>query len=61
MAKYKILARTIIFKDVGVFEANSEEEAIDMASEGDTELTLCHHCHKDVSGIELEVLIAEEV
>lgn len=61
MAKYRVLARTIVFKEVGVFEADSLAEAIDIANEeGDVELSLCHYCHRDVSGVEFETFIVEK-
>lgn len=61
MVKYKVIARTVVFKEVGIFEAKSPTEAIDKANdEGDVELSLCHYCHRDVAGIELETFIVEE-
>lgn len=61
MKKYRVIARTIVFKEVGVFEAESEQEAIVMAfDEGDTDLNLCYHCSKDVGDVEIESLVAQE-
>lgn len=61
MTKYRVLARTVVFKVVGEYEANNPSEAIGMAvEEGDSELTLCYHCDKEVSGIEFETYIVEE-
>ena len=46
---------------MGVYEADSPEEAINIANEeGEVDLSLCHYCHKDIKGIELETFIVEK-
>lgn len=62
MKKYRVLARTVVFKEVGTYEAESVTEAINKAyDDGDVELSLCHYCGEEVREVELETLIAEEV
>lgn len=61
MNKYKVFARTIVFKEVGTFEANSQDEAIEIAiDEGDVELSLCHSCSEGILEPEIEMFITEK-
>lgn len=50
MAKYRVGTAVVGFKDLGIFEADSEEEAIEKAFEeqGCDVISLCYHCSNEV-------------
>lgn len=48
MAKYRVYGNYIFTKVLGEYEADSEEEAIEMAlGEAECNATLCVHCSND--------------
>lgn len=48
MAKYRVYGNYIFSKVLGEYEADSEEEAIEMAlEEAECDATLCCHCSKE--------------
>ena len=48
MAKYRVYGNYIFSKVLGEYEADSEEEAIEMALDNaECDATLCVHCAKD--------------
>lgn len=61
MPKYSIYASVVASKHIGEYEANSKEEAIEMAWK-DAHVSLCHQCSgKELDEPQIEELHADEV
>ena len=62
MKKYRVCGVVIGGKYLGVFEANSPEEAVDaaMCSEA-AYVSLCHQCSPDCENAEIQSVDAEEI
>jgi hypothetical protein len=61
MAKYSVYGKVTGTKYVGEFEANSAEEAIQMAEESDNiYIFLCWQCAKEIDDPMIEEFIAEK-
>ncbi|GKV69839.1 hypothetical protein NCCP2716_27580 [Sporosarcina sp. NCCP-2716] len=62
MPKYSIYGVVIGTKYIGEFEADSKEEAEEMAWEHDNaSVSLCHHCAgKEIDEPEIDRLVVEE-
>ena len=60
MAKYRVCATVVGSTNVGEYEADSEEAAIEMAWE-DVSIGLCHHCARKINDPETTEFIAELV
>jgi len=59
---YRVSARVVGSKFIGEFEANSKEEAEEMASESDEAyISLCHQCSSECEDIEIEEFFIEEI
>lgn len=60
MAKYRAYAVVTATKYIGEFEANSSEEAEQMAWESENaHVSICYHCAKEVDGAELTEMFVE--
>ena len=60
MAKYDISARVVGSKYIGEFEADTKEEAIELAWKK-AWVSLCHQCSSECEDAEIEDLYADEV
>lgn len=61
MAKYRITAIFKGWKDLGVFEADSLEEAEELAYDSEeSSPNLCYHCANQVHDLEVDDLFIEE-
>lgn len=59
--KYRVYGRVVATKYIGEFEANSKEEAEQMAWNADkSDVSVCYHCSKEVSEPEIHKMIVEE-
>lgn len=62
MAKYYVYGAVSASKFIGEFEANSAEEAEQMAwDSGEVYASVCHQCSDDVSDPEITEIYVEEV
>lgn len=60
MAKWRVYGKVVATKYLGEFEAETKEEAEQMARESDTaSVDLCHHCVKEADGAEIASAEAE--
>lgn len=61
MAKYRVTGVVKGFKDFGVIEADSVEEAKETIWDGDeVDLSVCHVCSDEISEPHIDELIVEE-
>lgn len=60
MPKYMIHATVVASKHIGEYEAETEEQAIEMAWE-DAYVSICHQCSGEVDEPKIDELHAEKV
>lgn len=62
MPKYRIYGKVVATKYIGEFEAESKEQAEEMAwSDNEACVSLCHQCSSEAEDPEIEELVIEEV
>lgn len=62
MPKYRVYAVVTASKYMGKFEAESKEDAEQMAWESDEAyISVCHQCAREVDGAEIDRMEVEEV
>jgi len=62
MAKYSVYGVINATKYIGEFEANSEEEAEEMAWDSETGfISICYHCSKEIEEPTIYEMVVEEV
>lgn len=59
MPKYSIYGVVAATKYIGEYEANSKEEAEEMAWQ-DAHVSVCHQCANEVDGADITELVVEE-
>lgn len=61
MKRWAVIGVVTGSKYLGTFEAETAEQAIEMALEGDTaSCSLCHHCSRECEDPEIERAVASE-
>ncbi|WEG13967.1 hypothetical protein PU629_06260 [Pullulanibacillus sp. KACC 23026] len=61
MSKFNVYAVVTATKYIGEFEAETKEEAEQMAWESeDAYVSVCHQCANEVDGAEIERMVVEE-
>jgi hypothetical protein len=58
---YSVNATVCGSKHLGIFRANSEEEAIEMAVESNGHVSLCHQCSGECEDPEITEITAEVI
>lgn len=60
MSRYSVVGHVSASKWLGYFEANSPEEAVEMALDSqDAHVSVCHQCADEISDPEIEDATAE--
>jgi|ADurb_Val_02_Slu_FD_contig_21_2875252_length_324_multi_2_in_0_out_0_2 Fe-S cluster assembly iron-binding protein IscA len=61
MKKWAVMGHVVGSKFLGIFEAETKEEAEDMAIESDAaSVSLCHQCSSECEDAEVDYVEAEE-
>lgn len=61
MTKYRVYGVVSGSKYLGEFDAETEEQALEMASHSDEcYVTLCHYCHSECEDAEITEMVAEK-
>lgn len=60
LPKYSISASVVASKHIGEYEAETEEQAIEMAWK-DASVSVCHYCSRQIDEPEIEELHAEKI